>query len=86
MIRLQLRYIGTAPHMATSFTVPQTASLPMLPPGKNSGSTTKLSVEKASSSPPGMTAPSPRLFSASLAKRGTISFSIRREVFFPPLP
>ena len=41
----QLRYFGTAPLVATSFTVPHTAKRPMSPPGKNCGVTTKLSVE-----------------------------------------
>jgi hypothetical protein len=43
---------GRAPHMARSLTVPQTARLPMSPPGKKSGLTTKESVEKASRAPP----------------------------------
>ncbi len=34
------RYSGRAPPMARSLTVPATASVPMSPPGKNSGSTT----------------------------------------------
>ena len=43
---------GRAPLMARSLTVPLTARSPMLPPGKNSGRTTKESVEKASRTPP----------------------------------
>ena len=35
-----LRYSGRAPHIARSLTVPFTASVPMSPPGKNSGRTT----------------------------------------------
>ena len=37
---------GRAPPTARSFTVPQTAILPMSPPGNSSGVTTKLSVVK----------------------------------------
>ena len=39
-----VRYFGVAPIIATSLTVPHTASLPMSPPGKNSGHTTCESV------------------------------------------
>ena len=56
----------------------------MSPPGKNSGLTTKLSVEKAS--PPSSTAPSPRLFSAAFPRAGTIISSISAAVFLPPEP
>ena len=86
IINAQLRYFGSPPHIAISFTVPQTDSFPMLPPGKNIGSTTKLSVENTSLSAPGITAPSPSSLSAGLASAGTIMLSMRREVFFPPLP
>ena len=86
MISAQLRNFGSAPHMAMSFTVPQTASFPMSPPGKKSGSTTKLSVEKASVPHPGIRAPSPSTSSAGFENPGRIYCSIRREVFFPPLP
>ena len=55
----------------------------MSPPGKKSGSTTKLSVEKTSS--PRM-APSVRALSAGFESAGTMQFSMRRAVFFPPLP
>ena len=37
MMKPQLRYSGRAPLIARSLTVPQTASLPMLPPGNSSG-------------------------------------------------
>ena len=50
-----VRKSGTAPHMARSLTVPLTARSPMLPPGKNSGRTTYVSVENASRAPPGRT-------------------------------
>ncbi len=40
-----------APPTTRSLTVPQTASLPMSPPGNSSGVTTKLSVVKASRAP-----------------------------------
>ena len=43
---------GTAPLMARSLTVPLTARWPIEPPGKNSGRTTNVSVEKASRAPP----------------------------------
>src|SRR4051794_1719628 len=43
---------GHAPDIARSLTVPLTARSPMLPPGKNSGRTTKESVEKATRVPP----------------------------------
>ena len=86
MIKEQLKYFGSAPHMLRSFTVPQTESLPISPPGKNRGLTTKLSVEKTSFSPPDTMAPSPNSRRAGLSSRGRISFSIRRAVFFPPLP
>jgi hypothetical protein len=42
---------GVAPLMARSFTVPCTASVPMLPPGKMSGLTTNESVEYATRAP-----------------------------------
>ena len=45
------RHTGTAPLMARSLTVPFTASSPMLPPGKNSGVTTKESVVNATREP-----------------------------------
>ncbi len=40
MMKPQLRNCGRAPHIARSFTVPLTASVPMSPPGKNIGRTT----------------------------------------------
>ena len=79
-------HFGSPPLMQMSFTVPQTASLPMSPPGKKRGLTTKLSVEKTSSSPPGTTAPSPSWRRAGLSSCGRISFSMSEAVFFPPLP
>jgi hypothetical protein len=44
MTRASASASGSAPIMATSLTVPCTASAPMSPPGKNSGLTTKESV------------------------------------------
>ena len=44
MMKLAVRYSGMAPAMATSLTVPCTASAPMSPPGKNSGEITCPSV------------------------------------------
>ena len=84
--KAQLKYFGTPPQTATSLTVPQTASLPTSPPGKKSGETTKLSVEKTSFSAPARIAPSSNASSALLEKAGSSIFSISREVFFPPLP
>ena len=37
-------YLGLAPNISTSFTVPAIANLPMSPPEKNNGLTTKESV------------------------------------------
>ena len=48
-----VRYSGLAPLIKTSLTVPQTESLPMFPPGNSIGVTTKESVVRASSAPPG---------------------------------
>ena len=48
MIKAQLRYKGFAPIIAMSFILPQAAILPMSPPAKNIGFTTKLSVVKTS--------------------------------------
>ncbi len=45
-------YSGCAPLIATSLTVPCTASEPMSPPGKNSGLMVNESVEIASRAPP----------------------------------
>ena len=47
IIKLNERYLGVAPHIAKSLTVPFTASSPIFPPGKKIGETKKLSVEKA---------------------------------------
>src|SRR5450830_944080 len=82
-----LRYSGRAPHMARSFTVPLTASVPMSPPGKNSGRTTYESVVNASRLPPTSTrAPSCRAPRAGFANAGTNSRSISWCVSCPPPP
>ncbi len=47
IIKANDKYFGMAPHMATSLTVPCTANSPILPPLKNIGDTTKLSVDMA---------------------------------------
>jgi hypothetical protein len=47
MMKPALMKSGVAPLIATSFTVPLTASAPMLPPGKKRGRTTNESVEYA---------------------------------------
>ena len=77
----RLRYLGLPPAMQTSLTVPQTHSLPMSPPGKSHGDTTKLSVEKTSCPEPGRTAPSPSAWSAGFSKAGRRMESISSEVF-----
>ena len=83
----KLRYFGSPPAMHRSLTVPQTASLPMSPPGKHQGVTTKLSVEKTGGpSSAGSTAPSPSWLRAVLAKAGTRIWSISWAVLRPPLP
>ena len=46
------RCAGVAPLIARSLTVPLTARCPIEPPGKNSGRTTNVSVEKAIRAPP----------------------------------
>ena len=48
IIKAQLIYLGFAPTIARSFIVPQTAILPISPPGNLVGLTTKLSVLNAS--------------------------------------
>ena len=52
MMKAAERNKGSAPLIARSFTVPLTASSPMLPPGKNSGVTTNESVVNASRAEP----------------------------------
>ena len=52
MMKAAVSASGAAPLMATSLMVPCTASLPMSPPGKKSGVTTKESVEMAIRAPP----------------------------------
>ena len=73
--------------MARSFTVPFTARVPMSPPGKNSGFTTKESVVKASLQPFTSTiAWSSNRFSTGFWKAGRkISRSIS-PLILPPLP
>ena len=66
-----VRYAGSAPIIATSFSVPCTARWPMLPPGNSSGLTTKLSVDMAMRPPAmGSTAPSPSCARCSLPITG----------------
>ena len=85
-MRARLRYFGVPPHMARSLTVPHTASLPMSPPGKKMGSTTKLSVEKTRGPDRSSTAPSPRGASRSLRKAGSSTSPMSWAVREPPLP
>ena len=47
IIKLNDKYCGIPPHIATSLTVPLIAKSPISPPGKKMGEMTKLSVEKA---------------------------------------
>ncbi|MPN25756.1 hypothetical protein SDC9_173171 [bioreactor metagenome] len=47
IIKLKLIYFGIEKEVTRSFTVPEMQSLPISPPGKNSGFTTKESVVKA---------------------------------------
>src|SRR3954447_13360835 len=83
----QLRWDGTAPLMARSFTVPFTARWPIEPPGKNSGWTTKVSVEKASRAPPReKTAESPCPAPGWLPKAGTKRCSTSSADSCPPPP
>ena len=79
--------MGTAPHMAMSFTVPWMAREPMSPPGKKRGLITKESVEKArrpASTP--NTAPSLSCSKLALSKAGTNIFSISIWLMRPPPP
>ena len=78
---------GRAPHIATSFTVPWTASEPMSPPGKKIGLMTNESVEKAIR-PPGTSSSAPSWSSerAGLSKAGTKIFSISICDIRPPPP
>ena len=79
-------YMGFDPLISRSFTVPQTESLPILPPGNSIGVTTKLSVVIASLEFPGTTAESSSLFNISLLKYLAKTFFISPEVDSPPLP
>ena len=87
-----LKYSGLAPAIARSLTVPQTASVPISPPGKKSGLTTKLSVVKASRAPAvgnttlscgGNTA---LTLTLSQRARGPIAAECRQEDIFNKLP
>src|ERR1017187_7861753 len=87
MMKAAERESGRAPLMARSLTVPWMASLPMSPPGKNSGVTTNESVVKAMRAPPrSSTAWSSSLrrnwLSKAGRKRSWTSWAVRR----PPLP
>ena len=79
-------YAGFAPDVNRSFTVPQTASLPMSPPGKKIGRTTYESVVYASFSAPGRTAASVRPSRYGLEKCFWNIPSMSREVDVPPEP
>ena len=86
MIKPTLKNSGVALKLQRSFTVPQIASFPMSPPGKNSGSTTNESVVNARLSP-FMTnkAESPRHseFHFQIPEKQSFINSLLR---FPPLP
>ena len=73
--------------MARSFTVPFTASVPMSPPGKKIGRTTKASVVKARRPPPqSSVAWSSSRFSTSLPKAGRKTFRSSSALRRPPPP
>src|SRR5659263_203056 len=87
--RIRPHEIATAfaPQTERSFTVPQTASRPMSPPGKKGGVTTYPSVVKAIS--PSIRPRSPASKngdSTGLSKYRAITFAIRSRVRLPPSP
>ena len=86
MINPQVRYLGVAPLMRRSLTVPHTHSLPISPPGNSIGVTTKLSVVMAILPLPSTTALSSISVSTLLSKALTNISSISSEVAAPPLP
>ena len=77
-----------APAVATSLTVPHTASRPMSPPGKKSGLTTYVSVENAIRGPAnGSDAASSRRFeAASSSNSATKTSSMSSRIIVPPEP
>ena len=85
-IKLKDKYLGIAPHIARSFTVPFTASSPILPPGKNMGDTTKLSVVKAQLPVKFKKAPSCFSFKKALFKISNTPLSSNLRVSKPPPP
>ena len=86
-IKPQLRYCGTAPFIARSLTVPHTANLPILPPGKKVGCTTYESVVKAiRPDDTGNCAPSCKGANKSLVKYFNINRSVNSWLKRPPLP
>src|SRR6478672_393409 len=81
------RKSARAPLIARSLTVPLTARSPMLPPGKNSGRTTKESVENARRDPPtSSTAESASCASEASAKLGRKTCSTSSPDMAPPPP
>ena len=78
---------GLAPAIATSLSVPLTASSPIVPPGKLIGLTTKESVVIAMLPPSTETVPaSASASSVGLANAGTSRPSMRLAVALPPAP
>ena len=92
MMKLALRYSGTAPSMATSLTVPCTDRQPMSPPGKNSGEITWPSVAitrrppAGSNAGSGSAAPSSPWRRKGLSRAGRNSSSISCAPALPPAP
>ena len=82
----QVRYLGTAPIIRRSLTVPQTQSLPMSPPLKTRGVTTKESVLQAILPPTSSTAASSILSSTPLEKCFPNISPISCALLLPPLP
>src|SRR6185437_12149077 len=81
------RKSGVAPPTARSLTVPLTARLPMSPPGKKMGRTTKASVVIAMRAPPARTVAASSSTAAALSENaGTKSRPTRSAVRRPPLP
>src|SRR3989338_967661 len=87
IMKERLSISGLAPHIARSFTVPCTDRLPMSPPGKNMGFTTKESVVNASLElPSSKTAPSWSSSRYLFLSAGTNSLLTNSAEGMPPLP
>jgi len=82
----QVRYLGRAPSMDTSLTVPCTARVPMLPPGKNSGVTVYPSVLMAMGPESSSLAASSSVRRMGLSNCSRKSSLMSRWEALPPLP